>query len=100
MWSNHPNEAKNSSQRRNKFEIWSEILEACLRIARTQSWLLRELNLKTTTTKKALKFLSERGLIVQTENEKYNTISYLTSDIGKEALIQYYNLITKYFKLK
>jgi predicted transcriptional regulator len=96
-----PNYYKNGnkdSTQRNKFEIWSEILEACNKVPRTQSWLLRELRLKTSSVKNSISFLIERELIYQVEVEKYNTVAYLITDKGKEALRNYYTLITKYFK--
>lgn len=97
MWSSPYNHEKTGSFRRNKFEIWSEILEACNRVPRTQSWLLRELRLKTSSIKEALGFLMERELVNQVDEDNYNTIAYLTTVKGKEALRSYYNLITKYF---
>lgn len=98
MGSNSYKNEKNHSIRRNKFEIWSEILESCNRIPRTQSWLLRELRLKTSVIKESLLFLTERNLIYKVDEENYNTIAYSTTDRGQEALRNYYNLITKYFK--
>ncbi|MFX0039173.1 MAG: winged helix-turn-helix domain-containing protein [Promethearchaeota archaeon] len=98
MWSGSYKHWKNNSTRRNKFEIWSEILEACNRVPRTQSWLLRELRLKTSAIKESLLFLMERELIYQVDEENSGVIGYLATDKGKEALRNYYNLITKYFK--
>jgi len=95
---NSNKDGKNKSTRRNKFELWSEILETCNKVPRTQSWLLRELRLKTSSVKDSLSFLVERELICQVEEENYNTVAYLTTDKGKEALRNYYTLITKYFK--
>ena len=97
MSSNPSNGLKNGSSRRNKFEIWSEILEACRYEDKTQSWLLRETRLKTSAIKEELQFLIKRNLLNQTNNPKYNTIGYLTTEKGKEALKQYYQLITKFF---
>ena len=101
MWARSPEQTKrNKSSRRNKFEIWAEILEVCLRTARTQSWLLRELRLKTSSIREAIIFLVDRELIIQIDESNYNTIGYLTTAKGKETLAQYYKLITKYFSLK
>ncbi|MHA1191510.1 MAG: winged helix-turn-helix domain-containing protein [Promethearchaeota archaeon] len=51
------------SSRRSKFEIWAEVLEFCLRVKRTQKWLLRETRLKTSVIKETLQFLMSRNLI-------------------------------------
>jgi predicted transcriptional regulator len=84
--------------RRNKFQIWAEILESCLSTSRTQSWLLRYLHLKTITIKEALDFLLSARLIelvdpFQTVN---NTREYRTTIKGEEALALYYQLMTKF----
>ncbi|MFX0085050.1 MAG: winged helix-turn-helix domain-containing protein [Candidatus Hodarchaeota archaeon] len=85
----------NRQSRRSKFEIWSEILEICTQTSRTQSWLRRNLGLKTTTFKDAMNFLLARDLI-RTVNE-FEQIEYLTTEKGEQALFQYYSLITKFF---
>ena len=85
------------SSKRSKFEIWSEVLESCLRRPRTQTWLLRKIRLKTQTIKTTLQFLQSRDLIEQIDD--FGTIKYLTTKKGEEALIQYYNLITEFFDL-
>ena len=48
--------------RRTKYEIWVEILEVCLNQPRTQSWILRDLRLKTEHVKNSLQFLIDREL--------------------------------------
>jgi len=86
------------SSRRNKFEIWSEVMESCLRTPRTQTWLLRKIRLKTQIIKNTLQFLLSRHLI-----EKIDTtdgIKYQTTEKGEKALIKYYNLINDFFELK
>ena len=83
--------------RRNKFEIWSEVLESCLRTPRTQTWLLREIRLKTQAIKETLQFLLLRHLIEQIDD--INGIKYQTTKKGEEALIKYYNLINDFFEL-
>ena len=83
--------------RRSKFEIWAELLEACARNARTQSWLMRQVGLKTKAIKEALDFLLTTGLIEQLHSSDWNLGKYQTSTKGKEALTQYYQLITKFF---
>ncbi len=89
-----------SAIRRTKYEIWAEILEVCSKSPRSQSWILRELRLKTVNTKEAIDFLIERGLIElnNTENSKWDV--YKTTLLGKEALNDFYKLIRKYFRSK
>ncbi len=87
-----------SSSRRSKFEIWSEVLESCLRKQRTQTWLLRKTRLKTEKIKKTLQFLLSRHLIEKFEEE--DTITYQTTLKGEEALKKFYTLIKEYFNLK
>ncbi len=79
--------------RRSKFEIWAELLEACARTSRTQSWLLRKVGLKTSAIKEALDFLNTAGLLSQ---QNVNN-EFITTKKGESALTQYYQLITKYF---
>jgi predicted transcriptional regulator len=83
--------------RRNKFEIWAEVLEACARNARTQSWLLRKVGLKTRTTKEVIYFLQTVGLIEQLTEFDNGYRSFRTTRKGESALIQYYELISKFF---
>lgn len=87
-----------SSSRRNKFEIWAEVLESCLRTSRTQSWLLRHLRLKTSSIKEALAILLSAQLIelVDTFHTKNGTKEYRTTVKGEETLSQYYQLLTKF----
>ncbi|MFX1251923.1 MAG: winged helix-turn-helix domain-containing protein [Promethearchaeota archaeon] len=89
--------ARMKSSKRSKFEIWSEVLESCLKRPRTQTWLLRKIRLKTQTIKTTLQFLQSRDLIEQIED--FDTIKYLTTKKGEEALIRYYNLISEFFEL-
>ncbi|OLS16153.1 MAG: hypothetical protein RBG13Loki_0200 [Promethearchaeota archaeon CR_4] len=90
-------ELTSGSSRRNQFEIWAEVLEVCVRTGRTQSWLLRQLRLKTSAIKEALEFLLGAGLIAATINADVDTRQYQTTPKGEEALTTYYKLITKYF---
>jgi predicted transcriptional regulator len=89
---------KNNLIRRTKYEIWVEILEVCLNHPRHQSWILRELRLKTESVKVALKFLLERNLINQISPQDDKWVEYRTSLKGKEALSHFYALITNFFK--
>lgn len=86
-----------SSARRSKFEIWSEVLEFCLRAKRTQTWLLRETRLKTSAIKETLQFLLSRNLIEQIN--EVDIIKYRTTERGEEVLKKYYTLINDYFDL-
>ncbi|MHA1522194.1 MAG: winged helix-turn-helix domain-containing protein [Promethearchaeota archaeon] len=86
--------------RRTKYEIWVGILEVCLYTPRHQSWILRELGMKTEAVKEALNFLLERNLLNSLEKDDDNWISYHTSLKGKEALNHFYHLITHFFSNK
>lgn len=87
-----------SSSRRNKFEIWTEVLEFCLRAKRTQTWLLRETRLKTSAIKETLQFLLSRNLIEELGDEDF--AKYHTTARGEEVLKKFYSLINDYFDLK
>lgn len=83
--------------RRSKFEIWAELLEACARTPRTQSWLLRRVGLKTRAIKEALDFLVTAGLIETHSSPDSDIGKFRTTAKGEEALTQYYQLVSKYF---
>jgi predicted transcriptional regulator len=83
--------------RRSKFEIWSEVLEYCLRVSRTQTWLLRETRLKTSAIKETLQFLLSRKLIKQLNEGDY--VKYQTTERGEEAIERFYTLINDFFGL-
>ena len=87
-----------SSSRRNKFEIWAEVLEFCLRAKRTQTWLLRETRLKTSVIKETLQFLLSRNLIQQLNDDDGK--KYQTTERGEEVLKRFYTLVNDYFDLK
>jgi predicted transcriptional regulator len=83
------------SLRRNRFEIWSEILEGCLRTCRTQSWLIRKVGVKTSVLKEALEAFEEKGLIEKVENTEVGlNFEFRTTKKGEQALLHYYELIT------
>lgn len=86
-----------SSSRRNKFEIWAEVLEFCLRAKRTQTWLLRETRLKTSAVKETLQFLLSRNLIEELNED--NITKYHTTTRGEEVLKTFYTLVNDYFDL-
>ncbi|MFQ5820225.1 MAG: winged helix-turn-helix domain-containing protein [Candidatus Heimdallarchaeota archaeon] len=92
-----PQQVQRKRIRRSKFEIWAELLEACARTARTQSWLLRKVGLKTSAIKEALDFLVTANLIEQLPTSDSDLREFRTTEKGEEALTQYYNLVTKYF---
>ncbi|MFX1514415.1 MAG: winged helix-turn-helix domain-containing protein [Promethearchaeota archaeon] len=85
------------AKRRSKFEIWAELLEACLYTPRTQSWLIRRLRSNTSAVKNALSFLVNLELIEEIKNIKTDNTEFRTTIRGEEALNQYYQLITKFF---
>jgi predicted transcriptional regulator len=72
-------------------------MEACVHTARTQSWLMRQVGLKTKAIKEAINFLLTTGLIKQQHSSDRNLGEFQTSAKGEEALTQYYQLVTKFF---
>jgi predicted transcriptional regulator len=94
-------EKKNSSSsglnRRNPFDVWAELMEACLWTSRTQSWLLRQLRLNTAAIKEAIEYLVKSELIAEIISEEIENRQYKTTLKGKKALQSYYDLITNYF---
>jgi predicted transcriptional regulator len=92
-----PTPVQRKQTRRSKFEIWAELLEACARTPRTQSWLLRRVGLKTSAIKESLDFLVTTGLIEQRASSDSEIGEFFTTKKGEDALTQYYQLVTKYF---
>ena len=86
-----------NKQRRSRFELWSEVLDFCLWNGRTQSWLIRKMGVNTRTIKEVLEFLLVRKLIEKKQGEKNGGEVYFTTEPGKEALKQYYLLVSKFF---
>ena len=77
--------------------MWAEVLESCLRVKRTQTWLLREIRLKTSAIKEILEFLTSRNLIQQyNEND---LVKYQTTKRGEEVLKKFYTIVNDYFDL-
>lgn len=83
--------------RRTKYERWVELLEACVWESRTQSWLMRHLGLKTQTIKEALDFLVDAGLFEQVDEPEAGIYVFKTTEKGREALDQFYTLVTQFF---
>lgn len=89
-----------NKNRRSRFELWSELMELCMWNPRTQSWLVRKMGVNTRTIKEILKFLLVRKLIDRKQGENGELFQYLTTETGKEALKQYYLLVSKFFAKK
>jgi predicted transcriptional regulator len=85
------------SSRRDKFEIWSSLLETCFYTSRTQTWLLRNLGLNTAAIKQALNQLTKGGMLMVIHEPEQGRTEYKTTEEGKEGLKQYYLLISKFF---
>jgi len=83
--------------RRTKYERWVELLEACIWKPRTQSWLMRQLGLKTQMIKEDLQFLLEAGLFIQVDEPEAGIYVFKTTEKGREALDQFYTLVTQFF---
>ena len=85
-----------NSPRRNKYEIWTEILDLCTTDNIHLSFIIRELRLQTDKCKEYLKFLVERGLIAVIETER-NGIIYQTTKKGKECVKTFLEAIHQFF---
>lgn len=94
------NDINSAIGRRNKYEIWAQILDLCSREPSHLSRILHKIRLKTSLCKEYLLFLLERNLLETIEKENDRGIMYQTTLKGKEALNEFYNLITKFFTPK
>ena len=83
--------------RRTKYERWVEILEACVWEVRTQSWLMRHLGMKTQIMKDDLAFLVDAELLDQLDEPQEGIYEFKTTEKGREALTQFYKLVTQFF---
>jgi predicted transcriptional regulator len=83
--------------RRTKYERWVEILEACVWEVRSQSWLMRHLGMKTQLMKEDLSFLLDAELLEQLEEPQAGIYEFKTTEKGREALTQFYKLVTQFF---
>jgi predicted transcriptional regulator len=83
--------------RRTKYERWVELLEACVWESRTQSWLMRHLGLKTQMIKEDIQFLLDAGLFQQVDAPEAGIYVFKTTEKGREALDQFYTLVTRFF---
>ncbi len=72
-------------------------MEVCLNSPRHQSWILRELSLKTNHAKQEIEFLLHRKLLNEILNKEDNWVAYQTSLKGKKALNHFYRLISNFF---
>ena len=71
------------SPRRNKYEIWIELLSFCSHESRTLSKIMRELRLRSAKCKEYLIFLIQRKLISVFRDDIDGNIKYKTSEKGK-----------------
>lgn len=83
--------------RRTKYERWVELLEVCVWETRTQSWLMRQLGMKTQSIKEDLSFLVKAGLLDQLDEPQVGIYEFKTTERGRDALNQFYGLVTRYF---
>jgi predicted transcriptional regulator len=94
-----PLEKNRFVRRRNKYDILAEILAACNKQPRTQSWLLTHLRLSTSSAKEYVGFLLAARLLDANETENHRTTTYTTTENGKKALENYTTLTTNYFSI-
>ena len=84
------------SPRRNKYEIWIEILDLCTVDDIHLSYIMRELRLQTGKCKEYLKFLLERDLLNVIETQQ-DGIIYQTTLKGRECVKTFLEDINKFF---
>lgn len=85
--------------RRNKYDILANILAACVKYPRTQSWLIGHLRLSTGMAKSSLNFLVAANLIEATKSPGMRAVKFKTTMKGKNALEKYVALTTQYFSI-
>ena len=86
-----------SVPRRNKYELWVEILNLCSNNKIHLSKIMRDLRLRTGKCKEYISFLIQKDLLNLYQDELNGTIVYLTTDKGKSAVKQFLSLLSKYF---
>jgi predicted transcriptional regulator len=84
------------SSRRTKYDIWSEILQSCIKTQRTKFWLTSRLRLSWKFVDDAIRFLTTAKLIEPIKHID-ETTHYKTTAKGQEALNAYELLVEKYF---
>jgi predicted transcriptional regulator len=83
--------------RRTKYDIWSDILESCVKKQRTRFWLTSRLGLSWKVVDESLRFLTTAKLIEATKLQRKETTKYKTTAKGQEALITYRRLLIEYY---
>jgi predicted transcriptional regulator len=86
-----------ASARRNKYEIWVEILSLCSYQSMKLSGIMRELRLRTGKCKEYLIFLIQHHLLQISRDEEDGNIKYTTSEKGKNAVKDFFHLLGTYF---
>ena len=86
--------------RRDRFQIWSAILESCLYQPRTQSWLIRKIGLNTSAAKEALSTLIKGGLLELVDEPTVGKYEYHTTEKGETTLKEYYHVVAKFLGVK
>ena len=91
------NQNFSSSPRRNKYELWVEILDLCKDNKIHLSQIMRVLRLRTGKCKEYLTFLIQKDLLHLSQDETDGTILYFTSPKGKTAVRQFLKILSDYF---
>ncbi len=91
------NDINSATGHRNKYEIWVQILDLCSREPLHLSRIINRLRLKTSLCREYFSFLLERNLLETIGKKNDGSIIYQTTMKGKEALNEFYNLITNFF---
>jgi predicted transcriptional regulator len=95
-----PSRSESKPYRRDRFQIWSAILESCLYQNRTQSWLIRKIGLNTSAAKDALSTLTKGGLLELVEQPTRGRFEYRTTRQGENTLKEYYHLVAQFLGTK
>jgi len=85
-----------NSPRRNKYEIYAEILDLCTQDKIHLSFIIRELRLQTQKCKEYLVFLVSRGLLSLIETE-INDFIYVTTEKGRDGVKEFLSVLDQYF---
>ncbi|WP_371806486.1 winged helix-turn-helix domain-containing protein [Candidatus Lokiarchaeum ossiferum] len=86
-----------TSPRRNKYELWVEILDLCTDKEIHLSQIMRDLRLRTGKCKEYLLFLLQKDLLSIKRDQSDQRIVYLTTSKGKKAVQQFMQVLSKYF---
>ncbi len=83
--------------RRNKYELWIDILDICANSPMHLSQIMRNLRLRTGKCKEYISFLIQKELLSISRDETNNSIIYNTTSKGREAVEKFLQVLTHFF---